>query len=175
MRKDFIFLRESDQFRDSTVTTALTFSDLLEVSQSTNVSTLSEPDGLKFAKGYYLPLSVGEKVIGRLLTDGEATMSNTNTLGESADCSLLGVAKQYLIDPFDFKGRIDGEFFRELPGGGMTPDPVAFIVDLTDYSDPDAEQVIESGVCTGPKCFNVPAQDMGDRRRVYWYNNEDQN
>ena len=128
---------------------------------------------LDAAKGWYLTLATGEKVVGSALTMGGTTFFGTNqpSATVAGSCTNLGKALLYAVSFKDASATQDGDGQdglttpdRTTPvvGGGLPPSPVAIIVDG-----------LPPGVCFGTKCLPGGEVKFGKRYRVYWHNDLD--
>ena len=85
------------------------------------------------AKGCFLELEPGEKVVNAPLTIGGVTYFGTNrpTPADPRSCSAnLGEARSYQFPPI-----CKTPTFATLEGGGLPPSPVGGVVEIT-YTDP---------------------------------------
>lgn len=131
---------------------------------------------LSAAKGWYLTLKAGEKVVSNAVTMGGTTFFGTNqpSAAVTGSCTNLGKALLYAISFLDASATleldgVDGETASdradEVIGGGLPPPPVGIVTIV----DGKPVQV----VCSGTKCISPPTEALGRRFRVYWHNNLD--
>jgi type IV pilus assembly protein PilY1 len=163
---DFVTILETDLY-DTT-------SNLIQVG-STAEATAAR-DALAAAKGWYLTLGSGEKVVSNATTMGGTTFFGTNqpSAAVSGSCSNLGKALLYGISFLDATATLDfdgqsgittGDRADNVVGGGLPPPPVGIVTII----DGRPVQV----VCSGTKCVAPPTASLGRRHRVYWHNNLD--
>lgn len=127
------------------------------------------------AKGWYITLRTGEKVVGSAITIGGSVFFATNQPKTSVDVDPdvctgnLGIARAYVVSYKD--ARSTSEFNNiagldkrdrsiEITGGGLPPSPTPVIVDI----DGGTYQT----VCFGPTCLQPPDVVLDQRRRVWW-------
>ncbi|WP_339459201.1 pilus assembly protein [Pseudomonas sp. EA_105y_Pfl2_R69] len=120
------------------------------------------------AHGWFIEMSVGEKVVSDAVTEDGVTFFSTNRPLPAAPgvcTSNLGGARIYAVGydsglavyDFDLDGILD--LFTDVPGGGFPPPPVRAQV-------PDLPPVI----CFGPFCIPpVPGSASTERYRTHWY------
>ena len=180
-----IFYRDYDQTTTSTSTVTLTQADLATATTAVSGSTEAfDPDAdittnSKFLKGWYLTLEAGEKVVTSVLTTNEVATFATNIPGQNDDCTNLGEARIYKINPFSVLGRAPGDKnYVTVGGGGFLPSPVGFTVIIEKrVCDADNNCTIEekavSGVMFGFHAEDTEGDPLGVRRRVWWYSKQD--
>lgn len=182
-----VFYRDYDQHTTSTSTSTLTLSDLAAATTKVSGSTEEfDPDtdiisNSKFLKGWYLELEGGEKVVSSALTTNQVATFATNIPGQNDACTDLGEARIYKINPFTVVGKAPGEKnYVTVEGGGFLPQPVGFTVIVEQKScDADGnnctiEEKAVSGVMFGFHAEDTEGEPLGVRRRVWWYNKQDQ-
>lgn len=120
------------------------------------------------ARGWFIKLSLGEKVVSDSVTEDGVTFFSTNRPLPAAPgvcTSNLGGARIYAIGfdsgravyDFDLDGILD--LFTDIAGGGFPPPPVRAQV-------PDLPPTI----CFGPFCIPpVPGSPSSERYRTHWY------
>lgn len=120
------------------------------------------------ARGWFVKLSEGEKVVSDAVTEDGVTFFSTNKplLAAPGVCSSnLGEARIYAIGfdsglavyDFDLDGILD--LFTEVPGGGYPPPPVRAKV-----------SGLPPVICFGPFCVPpVPGSTSTERYRTHWY------
>lgn len=133
-------------------------------------------DALGAAKGWYLTLKTGEKVVGNAVTLGGTTFFGTNqpSAAVAGSCTNLGKALLYAISFLDASatleqdgeaGKTKGDRTENIVGGGLPPPPVGVVTII------DGRPV--GVVCSGTKCKSPSPVPAGERNRVYWHNNLD--
>ena len=131
---------------------------------------------LDTAKGWYLTLKTGEKVVSNAVTMGGTTFFGTNqpSAAVAGSCTNLGKALVYAISFLDatatleldgVEGETTADRADDVVGGGLPPPPVGIVTIV----DGKPVQV----VCSGTKCLSPPTEALGRRYRVYWHNNLD--
>ena len=131
---------------------------------------------LSAAKGWYLTLKNGEKVVSNAVTMGGTTFFGTNqpSAAVAGSCTNLGKALVYALSFLDASATLeldgqDGMTAEDradnVVGGGLPPPPVGIVTII----DGKPVQV----VCSGTKCLTPPTEPLGRRYRVYWHNNLD--
>ncbi|MDA7085121.1 PilC/PilY family type IV pilus protein [Pseudomonas sp. SA3-5] len=140
---------------------ACTEADLVNRTGSTDPLPLA-------ARGWFVTLSEGEKVVSDSITEDGVTFFSTNRplpASPGVCTSNLGGARIYAIGfdsglaVYDFN--LDGilDLFTDIPGGGFPPPPVRAQV-------PDLPPTI----CFGPFCIPpVPGSSSTERYRTHWY------
>ena len=148
-----------------------TTANLIQVGTAAQIAAAKA--ALSAAKGWYLTLKAGEKVVGTALTMGGTTFFGTNqpSAAVSGSCTNLGKALIYAISFLDASATQDTDGLTGLTtpdrttdvvGGGLPPSPVAIIVDG-----------LPPTVCFGTKCLPGGEAVFGKRYRVYWHNDLD--
>ncbi|MDB4077574.1 PilC/PilY family type IV pilus protein [Porticoccaceae bacterium] len=128
--------------------------------------------------GWYLQLEPGEKVVTRALTANNITTFATHIPCTADDCNGLGEARIYRFDPFNLKGKGDKErAYRRVEHGGILPPPTKFTLVIEDENcEADncvPEKKIISGALFGPHIEQFGDQGLGDRRKLWRYNHQD--
>jgi len=125
------------------------------------------------AKGWYIVLEPGEKVVGNALTFGGSVFFATNQpkAAQPGSCaSNLGTARVYVMNfedgsavkDFDASGELTrADRFTEVPGGGFPPPPTGVIVEI------DGKKY--QTVCFGPTCEPPPDVTLDARTKTYWF------
>ncbi|HZM46017.1 MAG TPA: PilC/PilY family type IV pilus protein [Burkholderiales bacterium] len=129
---------------------------------------------LTAAKGWYITLATGEKVVTSSITLAGITFFNTNqgTLPTPGVCtSNLGLAREYAVGYKDGTAKIDNDASGGLltasdraktrTSGGYPPVPVAVVVQI------DGKQY--QAVISGTDVQNPPGTELGARIRTYWH------
>ena len=135
-------------------------------------------DNKTFENGWYLQLEQGEKVVTRSLTANNITTFATHIPCKTSDCNDLGESRIYRIDPIAVSPKADNhQAYRVIDRGGILPQPTKFLV-ILDAENCEAdrcnsEEKIISGVLFGPHIEQFRDQVLGDRRKLWWYNNQD--
>ena len=157
--------------------TAITETDLYDT--TTNViqtgtadQQKAANDALNAAKGWYITLATGEKVVTSSITLAGINFFNTNqpTLPAPGVCtSNLGLAREYAVGYKDGTAKIDNDAngtltandrTKERRAGGFPPSPVGVVVQI------DGKQY--QGVISGTDVQNPPGTELGARIRTYW-------
>jgi type IV pilus assembly protein PilY1 len=153
-------------FSGTTITEAALFDN------TNNIVSGSSDTALAAAKGWFITLATGEKVISSSITLGSATFFNTNRPTPPAPgvCGgNLGEAREYTVDfqtggsiaPFNLAAGLPANArFLVHPGGGYQPSPVGAIVQLGGR----LQQVLISGTSV----LQPPASPVGARIRTFW-------
>jgi type IV pilus assembly protein PilY1 len=141
-------------------------------------------NGTADTRGYYLPLSSGEKVVNAPLSIGGVTYFSTNkpTPPDQNSClANLGEARAYAVDFLTGGAGIDRngdgtknstDLSVKLSGGGLPPSPVGGVVQLDDGKLVDF--VIGSGSGAGPDANSAIGvghpniQIPKTRKKLYW-------
>lgn len=121
------------------------------------------------ARGWYIRLLPGEKVIGSALTLGGTVFFATNQPSalDPNTCGSLGVARIYSMDYRNATAtRTDGERSVEADGGSFLPSPTGVITELLDE---DGNPRKYQTVCFGPTCVTPPNVNLEQRKKVYWH------
>lgn len=124
------------------------------------------------AKGWYITLNPGEKVVSSSITVSGGTFFNTNqpTPPDSTSCSSLGIARNYVVNFDDAAAslELDGssgltttDRYNVVSGGGLPPSPVPAIVEI----DGKKHQAVISGI----PVMTPPNTKLEVRKRVFWY------
>jgi len=120
------------------------------------------------ARGWFITLSAGEKVVSDSITEDGVTFFSTNRPLPAAPgvcTSNLGGARIYAIGfdsglavyDFDLDGNPD--LYEDVAGGGFLPAPVRAKV-----------PGLPPTICFGPKCIPpVPGSSSTERYRTHWY------
>jgi len=130
---------------------------------------------LAAAKGWYITLEVGEKVVGGSTTLAGTVFFGTNQPKAAAgSCSDLGTARLYGMSFIDASATLDQDGAGGLtkadrsittPGGGFPPSPVP-VVTVIDGKPYEA-------VVSGTHVQTPPSQKLGKRIKTYWHNSLD--
>jgi type IV pilus assembly protein PilY1 len=155
----------------------VTEADLFDTtSDAIQAGTGAEIDAAKAAllaaKGWFITLLTGEKVIGSSVTLGNATFFNTNqpVLPDVGSCvPNLGKAREYRVD-FQNGGTIAppntvlaltaANRFQENKAGGYIPSPVGAIVQIGGQ--------MQAVVISGASVLPPPSSPIGARIRTFW-------
>lgn len=158
----------------------LSLDDLYEVKIDSDLLLLDTQniDEKKFENGWYLQLEQGEKVVTRALTANNITTFATHIPCKTSGCDDLGESRIYQIDPFAVLAKADkGQVYRVVDRGGILPQPTNFSViveaENCETGGCNSEEKIISGVLFGPHIERFGDQALGDRRKLWWYNNQD--
>jgi type IV pilus assembly protein PilY1 len=150
--------------------TTIIAADLFD--NTNNIVSGSSDTALASAKGWFITLATGEKVISSSITLGSATFFNTNRPTPPAPgvCGgNLGEAREYTVDfqtggsvaSFNLAAGLSANSrFLVHPGGGYPPSPVGAIVQLGGR----LQQVLISGTSV----LQPPASPVGARIRTFW-------
>ncbi|HKA45909.1 MAG TPA: PilC/PilY family type IV pilus protein [Burkholderiales bacterium] len=158
--------------------TAITETNLYDatlnlIQDGTSAQKAAASASLVTAKGWYITLGTGEKVVGSSITLASTTFFNTNQPSPPAPgvcASNLGIARQYGVNYKDATAMIDNDASGTLTGadrskthvgGGYPPTPVPVVVQL------DGKQY--QGVISGTDVQAPPGATLGARVRTYWY------
>lgn len=131
---------------------------------------------LEIAKGWYVRLGSGEKVVGNAVTMGGTVFFGTHqpTPPSPGVCTNLGTARFYALDFLTAASTIDSDDISGLsvsdrsvriPGGGFLPSPVP-VVTIIDGKPYQA-------VIPGTHVQTPPTKKLGVRYRTYWHNRLD--
>jgi type IV pilus assembly protein PilY1 len=133
---------------------------------------------LDSARGWFITLGPGEKVVGSAISAAGTTFFNTNqpSAAASADtCGAnLGVARQYQVSSVDATATSNlnyatamGASSRSMvvKGGGFMPAPVHVVVQL-------GGKTVEA-IISGPHISPVSGTPLASRLRKYWYKEVD--
>jgi type IV pilus assembly protein PilY1 len=121
------------------------------------------------AKGWYIELGEGEKVVGSAVTLAGTTFFPTNQPDPESCTANLGKARIYGVD---FENGSATMFLTageppektrsmEVPGGGFPPSPVPVLVEI------DGEY--HQGVISGPTVVTPPGLKLEKRSLIWWY------
>jgi type IV pilus assembly protein PilY1 len=138
---------------------------------------------LSAAKGWYLDMRVGEKVVNAPLSIGGITYFSTNRpTPDPLSCSPnLGEARAYAVDFLTGTAGVDrngdgttnaDDISIKLTGGGLPPSPVGGVVQLDDGRLVDF--IIGSGAGGSPITPEKPVRNIPKiRTKIYWNTNSD--
>ncbi|PVY80433.1 type IV pilus assembly protein PilY1 [Cupriavidus alkaliphilus] len=149
-------------------------------------ATTTEYADATTAKGFYLTLGAGEKVVNAPLTVAGYTYFGTNqpSVPKPGACYPdLGTARGYAVSFLTGKG-INNNRYVVFNNGGLPPSPVFGVVAVTDKSGntSNVPVLIGGGNQTGPgggdNTSSLGAQKIsppgiGKRKRTYWYTQTD--
>jgi type IV pilus assembly protein PilY1 len=137
--------------------------DLFDATTSSTVPT--------DAKGWYIDLATGEKVVGGAVTLAGTTFFPTNEWTPPAPGSCtgdLGIARIYGISYLNASATMylntgSDELSRsmEVPGGGFPPSPVPTLIEI--------DNEFYQGVISGPTVVTPPGLTLDKRNLIYWY------
>jgi len=155
----------------------ITESDLYDATanlaqQGTTTEQAAAKLAISSARGWYVALSSGEKVVGNAITLAGTTFFGTNRPTPPAPgvCTPnLGEARLYALSFSDgsavnenngISGLTRGDRYRVRPGGGYPPSfvPISVSIDGT----------IRQGVISGTQVITSPSQS-GKRTRTFWF------
>jgi type IV pilus assembly protein PilY1 len=160
-------------FSGATITEADLFdttNNLIQQGTGAQIATASA--ALLAAKGYFITLLTGEKVISSSVTLGNAVFFNTNQPVPPAPgvCGgNLGVAREYTINlltggaviPYDVSAGLSAASrYLTHAGGGYPPSPVGAIVQIGGR--------MHLVVISGASVLQPPASPIGARIRTFW-------
>ncbi len=132
------------------------------------------------ARGWYVPMRSGEKVVNAPLAIGGVVYfsSNRPTPDEKSCNPNLGEARAYALDFLTgSSGRVSGsnsaeDLSTKLTGGGLPPSPVGGVVQLDDGKLVDF--IIGSGAGGSPIAPEQPPRTIPKvRKKLYWNTNSD--
>lgn len=123
------------------------------------------------ARGWYVDLRSGEKVVGGVVVVGGSVFFSTNQPAppDPDTCHNLGIARSYVLNFRDGSASIDWDGadglttldrFVVMPGGGLPPSPVAVLTEL--------DGKLQGAVVIGTWVVDR-ASPSDVRRRVFWY------
>ncbi len=144
-----------------------TTTNLLQTGSAAQITAATA--ALTAAKGWYITLLTGEKVVSSSVTLGGATFFNTNqpTPPTPGVCTgNLGIAREYTVNfqtggaIIPFNGLAATSRFVVHAGGGYPPSPVAAIVNIGGK----LQQVLISGTSV----LQPPSALIGARIRTFW-------
>lgn len=155
---------------------AITETNLCDATQAAADLTACMTDVSK--KGWFLPLSTGEKVVGGSTTLGGATFFGTNipqsSVAAGTCTSGLGEARLYAVSFEDASPVLDldgsggaltsEDRYAVKAGGGFPPTPIPIVTTLDDGT---GDKKYET-VCTGTQCLPTPSVTLEKRYRIYW-------
>ncbi len=172
---NFYMLKDTFVGKDATGMVAITPTDLVTAGTPVNA-----------AKGWYLALAAGEKVINAPLSIAGTTFFSTNqpsaAAGSVGVCSVnLGVARAYAVNFLTGTAALDrnndgtknaSDLAVVLTGGGLPPSPVGGVVELDNGKKVDF--VIGSGAGGSPITPTIPPRTVPSvRKKVYWNTQND--
>jgi type IV pilus assembly protein PilY1 len=157
--------------------TTATESDLFDTSdnaiqEGTAAQVTSATTALTAAKGWFITLGSGEKVVSGVVTLGSATFFNTNQPSPPAPgvCGgNLGLAREYTVNletggaviPYNTAaGLTSASRYTMHAGGGYPPSPVGVIVMMGGR--------MYQAVISGTSVLQPPATPIGARIRTFW-------
>lgn len=155
---------------------AITETNLCDATEAAADLTACMTDVSK--KGWFLPLSTGEKVVGGSTTLGGATFFGTNipqsSVASGTCTSGLGEARLYAVSFEDASPVLDldgsggaltsDDRYAVKAGGGFPPTPIPIVTTLDDGT---GDKKYET-VCTGTQCLPTPSVTLEKRYRIYW-------
>ncbi len=172
---NFYMLKDTFTGKDATGMVAIVASDLVTAGTPVNA-----------AKGWYLALAAGEKVINAPLSIAGTTFFSTNqpsaAAGSVGVCSVnLGVARAYAVNFLTGTAALDrnndgtknaSDLAVVLTGGGLPPSPVGGVVELDNGKKVDF--IIGSGAGGSPITPTIPPRSVPSvRKKVYWNTQND--
>lgn len=128
------------------------------------------------AKGWYITLASGEKVVGNSTAVNGSVFFGTNQPVSPAAgvCTNLGTARLYTIDYLNGSATLDNDNSNTLttsdrsttvPGGGFPPSPVPATIVINDKP----VQIVISGT----QVQSPPGPKLNQRYRTSWHNKRD--
>jgi Tfp pilus tip-associated adhesin PilY1 len=148
-------------------------SDAVQSTDSTVAAAATT--ALANAKGWYVTLGTGEKVVTSAITLAGSTVFGTNvpesTLSNANSCSSgLGEARIYTLNFKNAASVLDNAIpvgtlsaadrYSKVAGGGLPAPPVAISVEINGK--------FYEGVGMGPTIISPPGLPLASRKRVYW-------
>ena len=150
----------------------------VEAACTSGVTSANAAAGIANAKGWYLTMGTGEKVVGESVAVAGTVFFNTNqpqTVAQPGVCtSSLGTARQYAVSVDDASATLDlsvgGGLATEdrtkiYAGGGYLPSPVPVMVKIETASG----DVTVSGIISGTTPMLPPGAALNARVRRFWY------
>lgn len=149
------------------------------IQNGTDAQKTSSQSALNSAKGWYITMEQGEKVVSGSITIGGTVFFGTNTPnpieydddGNPLQCSSdLGIARHYMVNYMDatVSGESDTQVvngvkqrYSNVAGGGFPPTPVPITVDIGGK--------IYEGAISGPTVLNIPDRPLNARERTFWF------
>lgn len=149
------------------------------IQEGTDAEKLAARTALNAARGWYVTLASGEKVVGGAVTLNGTVFFGTNRPSSVSGgaCNNLGEAKLYAMNFGDGSATTEqcsangGDTLgacdrsQTIPGGGFPPSPTP-VVTIIDGQP-------REGVVTGTHVQEPPSSELGLRRRIYWHQNID--
>jgi len=135
------------------------------------------------ARGWFITLLPGEKVVGGAVTLNGTTFFGTNepSTGSTTACTNLGTARLYALNFLNGSATMDNcsngtdadgngvlaacDRSQTLQGGGFPPSPTPVVTII--------DGVPKEAVVSGTHVQEPPESYLGMRRRVYWHHNVD--
>lgn len=148
---------------------ALNLGDL----QKVTMNKRSPPERESFW-GWYLPLSLGEKIVTRAVTLNSKTSIASHKPCAEESCDPLGEARIYYFNPFNFTEDQDlasKRYYRSIQGAGILPPPVPFAIEVPICIDEECPEVQSpiSGVAFGPYIQPSMGAQLGKPTKLWWY------
>jgi type IV pilus assembly protein PilY1 len=160
----FYMIKDSATGKDGSGQAVITEANLFDATSATYDNSV---------KGFYITFGTGEKGVNAPTTVAGTVYFGTNqaTAPSNTQCTNLGIARGYRVNPFSAKAA-----YTQFDGGGLPPSPVAGLVDINGTLEPF---IIGGGgdptTCTGPDCKSAvgagtPTISVSTKRtRTYWY------
>jgi type IV pilus assembly protein PilY1 len=169
----FYMLKDRKVGNDGSGQATIELADLYDatdnlIQEGTETEQATAEADLLAAKGWYIRLRVGEKVIGSALTLGGTVFFATNqpSAMDPDSCGSLGTARIYSMDFRNATGVGPGDLRDvEADGGSFLPSPTGVVTELLDE---DGNPRKYQTVCFGPTCVTPPNVNLEQRRKVYW-------
>jgi len=150
-----------------------------KIQDGTPLEQAAARDALNAARGWYIALASGEKVVGGAVTLNGTVFFGTNQPSSVSGgaCNNLGTARLYSLSFTEGKATTElcsangGDTLgacdrsQTIPGGGFPPSPTP-VVTIIDGQP-------REGVVTGTHVEEPPGSELGLRRRIYWHQNID--
>ncbi len=129
----------------------------------------------KQPRGWYLPLTTGEKIVTRALTIANRTSVASYRPCSQQPCDPLGEARIYNFNPFTFAREEDPfgqQHYTLIEGGGILPPPVPFTFELQKCGSKPCshEGEVVSGLLFGPHIQPADNKLLGQRLKLWWHN-----
>ncbi|MBF0437720.1 MAG: hypothetical protein HQL93_01225 [Magnetococcales bacterium] len=134
----------------------------------------SAQSSLNSAKGWYIQLLPGEKLVSNAVSINKVTFFNTHqpaSLASDTSCANnLGIARAYQVSYLNATALTDrdsdsktssSDRYQVHPGGGFLPPPTPVVVEI--------DGKIEVGVVSGVRVDEPPGVAFNNRLRRFWF------